>query len=182
MSDKHEWQKSLDDFLKNNPQSADTRVLARALAEVSSDNEAEYASNIADLETALHIEQNIDAIGLQATSTDLQNRLNAIAQPSKDSTVIWPVFKSNWRKISAIAASVVLVAFFYSAGLTQHAPQQPSLAEIKQAEQELKIAFAYLAKAQTQSSQKLQQTLDENIQQPINNSLLRPLEHLKESS
>lgn len=182
MNSKQRWQKPLDDFLKNNPHSADTRLLARALAEPSAEDEGEYEKNIADLETALHIQHNIDSIGLQPVPTDLQNRLNTIASPSKGNTVIWPVLTSNWRKLSAIAASIALITLIYNAGFTEHTSQQPSLAEIKQAEQELKIVFEYLAKTQSKSSQKLQQTLNDNIQQPINDSLLQPLKHLKESS
>jgi len=182
MSSKQTWQKSLDAFLENNPHSADTRVLARALADSTSEDEAAYAQDIADLETALHIEKNLDAIGLQPTSTELQNRLDAINRPSKSNIIVWPKFTKNWQKLSAIAASLALVTLLYNTDLVAPSAQQPSLAEIQQAEQELKIAFEYLAQAQAKSSKKFQQTLDENIQQPINDSLLRPLDHLKESS
>ena len=58
MNNKESWQKPLDDFLANNDLSADTRVLARVLSE-SSELTNEQLSNqqIAELETALHIEQ-----------------------------------------------------------------------------------------------------------------------------
>jgi hypothetical protein len=60
--------------------------------------------------------------------------------------------------------------------------QQPSLAEIKHAQQELAIALQYISFAKDISTEQINQTFNENIQQPLNQGLLKPLNHFKETS
>lgn len=182
MTKNSSWQETLDDFLADNSPSADTRVLARALADAEPEGGTDNSQNIADLEQALHIEQNLDTIGLQSLPTGLEQKLQNIGDNGAATNVVWHKFTTNWRSISAIAATFVVVTIIYSVVLHPAKDQQPTLAEMKQAEQELAIALEYLSIAQAKSSDKIWQTFDENIQRPLNESLLKPLNHFKESS
>ena len=183
MNDDKSWQKPLDNFLAENNLSADSRVLARAL---SNDNELKNEKyniqQIADMEQALHIEQHLDEIGLQPLPTSLANKLQTISKTKKNSNVIFGKFKSSWKKIGAIAATVTAVALLNSITFNTPTNQQPTLAEIKHAQQELTIALQYISLAKTKSAHKIKQTFDENIQQPLNQSLFKPLNHFKETS
>ncbi|MGK0383189.1 MAG: hypothetical protein ACI8QG_002961 [Flavobacteriales bacterium] len=183
MNNKESWQKPLDDFLANNDLSADTRVLARVLYE-SSESTNEQLSNqqIAELETALHIEQHLNDIGLQPLSADLKNKLQGISKTETSSHVIFGYFTSGWKKLSALAATVTAVALLNTHMLSDPIDKQPSLAEIQHAEQELAIALQYISFAKKISTEQIKQTFDENIQQPLNQGLFKPLNHFKETS
>jgi hypothetical protein len=182
MNDKS-WLKSLDHFLADNTSSADSRVIARAL---SSDNELinkKYSSQqITDMEKALHIEQHIDEIGLQPIPQGLANKLQAISKTNKKSNVIFGVFSANWKKVSAIAATITAITLLNSNMFDTPASQQPTLAEIKHAQQELTLALQYISFAKTKSAHQIKQAFDENIQQPLNQSLFKPLNYFKETS
>ena len=60
--------------------------------------------------------------------------------------------------------------------------QAPSLAEIKHAQNELAIALQYISLAKNVSTEQINQTFNKNIQQPLNQGLLKPLNHFKETS
>jgi hypothetical protein len=183
MSNDKSWQKPLDNFLAESNLSADTRVLARVL---SNDNELknEQCNNqqVADMEQALHIEQHLDEIGLQPIPASLTSKLQQISKPVQRSNVIFGKFKSNWIKMGAIAATVTAVVLLNSITLNPPMNQQPTLAEIKHAQQELTLALQYVSLAKVKSAHKIKQTFDENIQQPLNQSLFKPLNHFKETS
>jgi len=183
MNNKESWQKPLDNFLANNDISADTRVLARALSENSKlDNENLNSQHITDMEQALHIEQHLNEIGLQPLSTELTNRLQNIGKVNEDSNIVFGRFIPSWKKLAALAATVTAVALLNSNMLGKPMNQQPSLAEIQHAQQELAIALQYISFAKNKSAQQIKQTFNENIQQPLNQGLLKPLNHFKETS
>jgi len=183
MNDNKSWQKPLDNFLAENNLSADTRVLARTF---SNDNELEsetsYNQQIADMEQALHIEHHLDKIGLQPLPESLANKLQTINKSGENDNVIFGHFISNWKKISAIAATFTAVALLNNMAFNAPNNQQPTLAEIKHAQQELTVALQYISFAKTKSAHRIKQTFDENIQQPLNQSLFKPLNHFKETS
>jgi hypothetical protein len=66
--------------------------------------------------------------------------------------------------------------------LSESKNEQPSLAEIQHAQQELAIALEYISFAKEVSTEQIKQALDENIQQPLNQGLFKPLNHFKETS
>jgi len=183
MNDNKSWQKPLDNFLAENNLSADTRVLARAL---SNDNELKNEKlndqEIADMEQVLHIEQHLDEIGFQPLPTGLESKLQAISRTQKNSNVIFGKFTSSWKKVTAIAATLTAVALLNNMAFNTPTNQQPTLAEIKHAQQELALALQYISLAKTKSAQTIKQTFDENVQQPLNKSLFKPLNHFKETS
>ncbi len=183
MNDDKSWQKPLDKFLAENDISADTRVLARAL---SNDNELTIEEHkkqdIADMEHALHIEQHLNEIGLQPLPTGLANKLQAINKTDKSDNVVFGKFKPSWQKISALAATVTAVALLNSNMLSAPTNQEPTLAEIQHAQQELALALQYISFAKTKSARQIKQVFDENIQQTLNQSLFAPLNHFKETS
>ncbi|NQZ21480.1 MAG: hypothetical protein HRT53_05425 [Colwellia sp.] len=183
MNDDKSWQKPLDNFLAKNDISADTRVLARALSIDKELTTEKYNQEyIADMEQALHIEQHLNEIGLQALPTGLANKLQAINQTDKSDNVVFGKFKPSWQKISALAATVTAVALLNSNMLSAPTNQQPTLAEIQHAQQELALALQYISFAKTKSARQIKQAFDENIQQPLNQSLFAPLNHFKETS
>jgi anti-sigma-K factor RskA len=183
MNSDNSWQKTLDDFLAEKSTSADTRVIARALSDKNKQESVQDDKQlIADLERALHIEQHLDEIGLQPIPQSLANKLETIGETQKSNNITFGKFTSNWKTLSAIAATITVVAVLNNTALDVPTNQQPTLAEIKQAEQELVIALQYIASAQTKSALSIKQTFDENIQRPLNHSLLKPLNHFKESS
>jgi hypothetical protein len=177
MNNNDSWQKPLDNFLAKNEISTDTRVLARALSDEKSTEQ-----DIADMEQALHIEQHLNEIGLQPLPTSLSNKLQNIAKPEKNSTVILGRFKLSGQKIGTLAATVAVIALLNSNMFTASKNQQPSLAEIQHAQQELVLALQYISFAKTKSVHQIKQTFDENIQQPLNQSLFKSLNHFKETS
>jgi hypothetical protein len=176
------WQKTLDAYLAENALSTDTRVLARALASDNSEVASRTTLHIEELERALHIEQHLDNIGLQPLPANLEKRLRHISKTKENNNIVRGKFTANWKKVSAIAATITAVVLF--GNVNQHTPssQQPTLAEIKRAEQEFAVALQYIAFAQAKSANKIQQTLDTNIRYPLNQGLLKPLNHFKESS
>jgi hypothetical protein len=183
MSDNKSWQKPLDNFLAENDISADTRVLARALSNDSElMNEEDNKQHIADMEQALHIEQHLNNIGLQPLPTGLANKLQAINKTGKSDNVVFGKFKPSWQKISALAATVTAIALLNSNMLSAPTNQEPTLAEIQHAQQELALALQYISFAKTKSARQIKQAFDENIQQPLNQSLFAPLNHFKETS
>jgi len=185
MNDDQSWQKPLDNFLAKSHLSTDTRVLARALANGSEvENEATNNQQITDMEQALHIEQHLDEIGLQPLPANLASDLQAISKQEKSNNVIFGRFTSHWKKITTIAATVTVTVIVLFNGITPNSPtnQQPTLAEIKHAQQELTLALQYISLAKTKSTNKIKQTFDENIQKPLNQSLFKPLNHFKETS
>jgi hypothetical protein len=183
MSNKESWQKPLDNFLAKNDISADTRVLARALSQKSElSNENLSEQHIADLEQALHIEQHINDIGLQPLSTELTNKLQSISKVNEKSNVLFGRFTPSWKKFAALAATVSAVALLNTNMISAPSNQQPSLAEIQHAQQELTIALQYISLAKNKSAKQIKQTFNENIQQPLNQGLLKPLNHFKETS
>jgi hypothetical protein len=183
MSNDKSWQKPLDNFLAENDISADTRVLARALSDDSElTTEKHNKQHIADMEQALHIEQHLNEIGLQPLPTSLANKLQAISKTDKSSNVVFGKFKPSWQKISALAATVTAIALLNSNMLSTPTEQQPTLAEIQNAQQELALALQYISFAKTKSAHQIKQTFDKNIQQPLNKSLFAPLNHFKETS
>jgi len=183
MNDDKSWQKPLDNFLAENNLSADSRVLARSL---SNDNEVKNEKynkqQIADMEQALHIEQHLEEIGLQPLPASLASKLQTISKTKKNNNVIFGKFTSNWKKVAAIAATVTAVALLNSRTFNTPTNQQPTLAEIKHAQQELTLALQYISLVKTKSAHKIKQTFDKNIQQPLNQSLFKPLNHFKETS
>jgi len=183
MNDDKSWQKPLDNFLAENNLSADTRVLARALSN-DSELKSEECNNqhIADMEQALHIEQHLDEIGLQPLPENLTDKLQAISETGKNNNIIFGKFTSHWKKIGAIAATITVVALLNNITLNTPISQQPTLAEVKHAQQELTLALQYISLAKTKSAHTIKQTFDENIQKPLNQSLFKPLNHFKETS
>ena len=177
------WQKSLDNFLAENTLSTDARVIARAL---SNDNELTNKErndqHLADIEKALHIEQHLDEIGLQPIPEGLANKLQTIGKANKNSHVIFGVFSANWKKVSAIAATITAITLLNSNMVDTPASQQPTLAEIKHAQQELTLELQYISFAKTKSAHQIKRAFDENIQQPLNKSLFKPLNYFKETS
>lgn len=183
MNNDKSWQKPLDSFLAENNLSADTRVLARALSnDEELKNEECNSQQITDMEHALHIEQHLDKIGLQPIPASLVSKLQTINDTDKNNHVIFGKFTANWKKITAIAATVTAVALLNNITLNTPTNQQPTLAEIKHAQQELTLALQYISLAKTKSAHTIKQTFDENIQQPLNQSLFKPLNHFKETS
>ncbi len=183
MNDNKSWQKPLDNFLAENNLSADTRVLARAFSnDTELEGDTSYNQQIADMEQALHIEQHLDEIGLQPLPESLASKLQTISKTDKTNNIIFGQFKSNWKKISALAATFTAVALLNNMAFNTPNNQQPTLAEIKHAQQELTVALQYISFAKTKSAHRIKQTFDENIQQPLNQSLLKPLNHFKETS
>jgi len=183
MNEDKSWQQPLDNFLAENDISADTRVLARALSNdcelTTEENNQDY---IADMEQALHIEQHLNEIGLQPLPKGLANKLQAINKTDKSDNVVFGKFKPSWQKISALAATVTAVAVLNSNMLSAPTNQQPTLAEIQHAQQELALALQYISFAKTKSAHQIKQVFDENIQQPLNQSLFASLNHFKETS
>ena len=183
MNDDKSWQKPLDNFLAETNLSADTRVLARALSnECELKNEKCNYQQIADMEKALHIEQHLDAIGLQPLPANLASKLQTISSTDKNNSVIFGKFASNLKKVGAIAATVTAVALLNSITINTPTNQQPTLAEIKHAQQELTLALQYISLAKIKSAHQIKRTFDENIQQPLNQSLFKPLNYFKETS
>jgi hypothetical protein len=183
MNDDKSWQKPLDNFLANNDISTDTRVLARALSNNSElTNEKLSNQHINEMEQALHIEQHLNEIGLQPLPATLKNKLHNIGKTEENSTVIFGYFKPSWKKFSALAATVTAVALLNSNMMSAPTNQEPSLAEIQHAQQELAIALQYISFAKNISTEQINQTFNENIQQPLNQGLLKPLTHFKETS
>lgn len=175
MSDDKSWLKLLNSFLAENNLSADTRVLARALS-----NDEYGTKHISDMEQALHIERNLDEIGLQPLPTSLTIKLQNINK--KNNNVIFNKFTSNWKQTCAIAATITVVSLFNNLTINTQNNNQPTLAEIKHAQEELTLALQYISLAKAKSTYKIKQTFDNNIQQPLNRSLLKPLNHFKETS
>ena len=179
MNDDKSWQKPLDNFLAESEVSIDNHVLARVL---SGNDEQSDNHDIEDIERALHIEENIAEIGLQPMPINLAYKLQAISHEEKSTNVIFAHFKPSWKKLTALAATVTAVALLNSNMLGAPTNQEPSLAEIKHAQQELAIALKYISFAKNISTEQINQTFNENIQQPLNQGLLKPLNHFKETS
>ncbi len=182
MNNDKAWQKPLDNFLAENNLSADTRVLARALSNDELKNEKLNNQEIADMEQVLHIEQHLDEIGFQPLPASLASKLQAISRTKKNSNVIFGKFISNWKKVTAIAATITVVVLLNNTALNTPTNQQPTLAEIKHAQQELALALQYISFAKTKSAQAIKQTFDDNVQRQLNKSLFKPLNHFKETS
>lgn len=172
MNNDKQWQEELDTFLAETYPSADTQFLARILSD---------EAQTAELARALHIEANLEQIGLQAMPTDLQETLQSITKQSNHANVVWLKFANNWKKLSGLAASVMVVGLVFTLQMPLSDNQTPTIAEIKQAEKDLKLALEYLSIAQAKSSIKVKQTLNEHVKAPFEESLLIPLDHLKES-
>jgi hypothetical protein len=182
MNNDKSWHKELNAFLAENKPSTDTRVLARALNSFDAENDSANTQDLVELERALHIEQHLDDIGLQPLSLELEKKLQNISKAEQNNKVIRGKFNTNWKKASAIAATITAIVIFGTTNQNKPIIQQPTLTEIKQAEQELTLALQYVSFAQAKSANKIQQTLDENIRRPLNQGLLKPLNHFKESS
>ena len=193
MNSKKTWQEDLDKFLAESSPSIDHQVLARTYGgeDANSSNEKqEEQLTISQIELALHIEQHLDEIGLQAVPDTLQNSLKNIgkcdlstpAKPQEKSNVIKANFK-RWRlTISSLAACITIVTVMSMQWLsTPQTQQQPSVAQINQAQQELALAFIYLSIAKTKSTKKVKQTINLKLQQPMMKGLLHPLTLFKES-
>jgi hypothetical protein len=179
MNDDKSWQKPLDNFLTKSDVSIDNRVLARAL---SGNNDQNNELDITDIEQALHIEEHLAEIGLQPMPKNLAQKLQAISKEEKSTNVIFANFAPTWKKMTAVAATVTAVALLNSNMLSTSTDQQPTLAEIKHAQQELTVALQYLSFAKNKSTNQINQTFNKNIQQPLNRGLLKPLNHFKETS
>lgn len=189
MSSNKSWQQALDNFLAKKPLSPDNRVLARTLADSDS-------NDLADIEVALHIEQYIDELGLvplpqalhnklQAITTNNQENKDVISDPLHSSKPLSKVIKANFNtkpyRLMAMAAGIAMVSILSVNWLSSPLDEQPTLAEINQAQQELAIAFRYLSIAKNKSSAQVLQTINLQIQRPITKSLFKPLNHFKES-
>ncbi len=179
MNDDKSWQKPLNDFLDNSDVSLDNQVLARVL---SVNGELSSESDIADIELALHIEENMIEIGLQPIPKNLTDKLQFISKKKAPSNVFFMKLKPTWQKITAIAATMTAVVLFNSYISSVPVNEQPTLAEVKQAQHELVIALQYISLAKNKSAHQIEQIFNENIQQPLNRSLLKPLNHFKETS
>ena len=127
-------------------------MLARALASNESQDEIVDNASIEALERAIHIEQNLDAIGLQPLPQDLENKLQQINQTEQSNKVIWGRFSKSWKQLSAIAATITIAVVIGSMNSVTPVNQQPTLAEVKQAEQELLLALQYVSIAKTKSA------------------------------
>jgi len=182
------WQTKLDDFLAQSSPSLDNKVVARTY-----EQDEPIGNQLDDLQTieqALHIEEHLDEIGLQAVPEALQNKLSQITKSdhsSANDTIEHKdnVIKVNFnRKLSivALAACVTMVGILnFNWSTPSFNNQQPSLAEINQAQQDLAIAFNYLSLAKTKSTSQLTQTINLKVHQPMMKSLLKPLTIFKES-
>jgi len=193
MNNKKTWQEDLDKFLSESSPSIDHQVLARTYTEESDncsiDIQEEHRT-ISQIEAAFHIEQHLDEIGLQTVPETLQNSLQNIgkdelsikAKPPAKTNVIKANFKRFQLTISSLAACITIVAVMSMQLLdTPQNQQQPTVAEINQAQQELALAFNYLSAAKTKSTNQVKQTINLKLQQPMMKGLLHPLTLFKES-
>jgi len=175
MNNQDNWQKKLDKQM-DKEFSPNTRVLARALSE----------NDIAIVEKALHVEENLDKIGLQEVPKSLQSKLAEITQININKEVQGNVVnlekKQSWYVPLALAASIAMVMIVGNSLINfPTVPNEPTLAEVKQAQKELAIAFEYISIAQHKSRTQLNHSLQNNIQRPVIKSLVQPLIQIKES-
>jgi len=197
MNDKKTWQDDLDKFLAESSSSLDNQVLARTYItsnEKASNSNVEDHDFINQIENALHIEQHLEEIGLQVVPESLQSALQNISNdslvvqtksqitPQKKSNVITVNFTRFATTISTLAACITIVAVMSIDWLsTPTTQQQPTIAEIHQAQHELAVAFRYLSIAKNKSTTQVKQTINLKLHQPMIKSLLHPLTLFKES-
>jgi len=197
MNDKKPWQDDLDKFLAESSPSLDNQVLARtysSLNDKASKDNCDDHDTISQIENALHIEQHLEDIGLQAVPESLQHALKNISNHSlreqtqtqttqkNKSNVITANFTRFAATISTLAACITIVAVMGMHWLsTPVNQQQPTVAEIHQAQQELAVAFRYLSIAKNKSTTQVKQTINLKLHQPMMKSLLHPLTLFKES-
>jgi hypothetical protein len=181
MSNDNLWKEELDKYLSDSKPSPDTKFLARVLSTSESQKAQDAEQDLSALERALHIEANLDEIGLQDIPVDLQERLKSIPNKQRGKKVVWLDFSTHWKKLGSIAACLLVVSLVFTLQVNQPKEHVPTLAEIKQAEKDLKLALEYLSIAQAKSSIKVKQTLNEHVKAPFEESLLIPLDHIKES-
>jgi len=108
--------------------------------------------------------------------------LQAIPKKAPVKNIVFGKFGFNWKSVGGLAATIAAVALLNINSINTLENRQPTIAEVKHAQQELTIALQYLAFAKTKSAHKIKQTFDENIHKPLNQSLFKPLNHFKETS
>ncbi|MFC3093842.1 hypothetical protein DRW07_10210 [Alteromonas sediminis] len=180
MNKHNAWQQELERFLAANPPTADTRVVARALASDGETMGEPNPSTVEAIERALQIEQNLDAIGVQPLPEGLEEKLQGIAKEKNTGTVIRGDFKRRWKTFTAIAATLV-IGLMSGKMLDEPSGAQPNIAQVRQAEQELLVALHYVSMAQTKTSDTVSHAFDDNIRRQFNRGLATPLHHVKET-
>ncbi len=179
MANSNDWQKGLDEFLADNPATPDLQVLARSYGE-------EHAK---DMEKVLNIEKHLDDVGLQPVPNGLQEKLKAIgagklqtASTKKTSNLIEFRAKHTWLSLGGVAATAVIVMLL-SPSLNKQELTEPELTklEVKQAKEDLVVAFDYLSKISNKTTAQINQTINSNLQRPVVHGVSQQLNKLRDS-
>jgi anti-sigma factor RsiW len=134
---------------------SDDRALARAIIE------------------AYQLQQALAQIPLQPAPAGLRRKLADIPrQQRKQLRPFWfqPTF------VTALAAVPLLVIAVSMRGPQQPADKQPTAAELKQAQQELAVAFSYLGKVGRMTNQEIGETVNDEMQEAVNESMMKAIQ------
>lgn len=135
-----DWKPRVDDVLQQALSREDLLLLQRSFPEANAELRAKLL--------ALHLESQLDAIGLQATPKELTAKLYEIAEApkSKPAKVFYLKPRYRWSLLAAAAVLLLMMATGLNERVFQSSPQ-PSAAEIAQAEAELNLTLHFLRKA-----------------------------------
>jgi anti-sigma factor RsiW len=134
---------------------SDDRTLARAIIE------------------AYQLQQALARIPMERAPASLRRKLADIPrQQSKKIRPLWlqPAF------MTALAAVPLLIIAVALLGPQQPANSDPTAAELRQAQQELAVAFSYLGKVGRMTNQEIGKTVNDEMQETVNENMIRAIQ------
>jgi len=122
---------------------------------------------------AYELRQALAAMPLERAPASLRRKLARIPEEHrKAARPGW--FRPAW--VTALAAVPVLIVALSLRGPTEPMATEPTAAQISQAQQELAIAFSYLGKVGRKTSLEIGATVNHEMQQTINPSMIRTIQ------
>ena len=126
------------------------------------------------------LESLLEKLEIESAPASLTSRLYRIPEEESHKGWKWPwQWNFNpvpgWVMAPALAAVPLLVI-----GLVLMQPQQPSQADVEQAQQDLAVAFAYLDKAGLRTGDEIQSILGRELRHSVKEPLSRHLPYTKQ--
>jgi ferric-dicitrate binding protein FerR (iron transport regulator) len=157
-----DWEAQINDLLDGELGADDAERLKNA-----ADQDQELARAIIE---AYQLQQAMAAIPVEQAPASLRRKLRRVPREQRRTErSAW--LQPRWAGAMAMALLVAVVA------INQLGPKQPSEAEIAQAEQDLKIALAYLGKVGRRTGLEIESNVSDGMNDVVTGNLIRTIEY-----
>ncbi len=163
--DMQDWEAQINDLLDGELDATASEALKGA-----AEHDQDLARAIIE---AYQLQQAMAAIPVEPAPARLRRKLNRI--PREQKALARPAWSlPGWAGAVAMVALVAVIA------VNVLGPKEPSAAELAQAQQDLKIAMAYLGKVGRETGLVIESRVGEGMNDVVTDSMIKAVEHQME--